>query len=160
MVAVLIASGCSRTTEYPTRPLTLIVPWAAGAGTDAVARVMAGLIERDLGKPVNVVNRTGGSGVVGHQAIASARPDGYPLGIVTVEIAMMHHQGLTDLTDAAFYTARLRQFRRRGDSGPSRCTVPHARRSAAGDQGEPRQAQRVRHGPRWHLARRPGRPAR
>jgi tripartite-type tricarboxylate transporter receptor subunit TctC len=63
---------------------------------------MAGLIERDLGKPVNVVNRTGGSGVVGHQAIASARPDGYTLGIVTVEIAMMHHQGLTDLTGASF----------------------------------------------------------
>src|SRR5688572_4405942 len=101
-VAVLIASACSGATEYPTRPLTLIVPWAAGGGTDAVARVMAGLIERDLGKPVNVVNRTGGSGVVGHQAIASARPDGYTLGIVTVEIAMMHHQGLTDLTGAAF----------------------------------------------------------
>jgi tripartite-type tricarboxylate transporter receptor subunit TctC len=101
-VAVLMASGCSGATEYPTRPLTLIVPWAAGGGTDAVARVVAGLIERDLGKPVNVVNRTGGSGVVGHQAIASARPDGYTLGIVTVEIAMMHHQGLTDLTGAAF----------------------------------------------------------
>jgi len=101
-VAVLIASACSGATEYPTRPLTLIVPWAAGGGTDAVARVMAGLIERDLGKPVNVVNRTGGSGVVGHQAIASARPDGYTLGIVTVEIAMMHHQGLTELTGEAF----------------------------------------------------------
>jgi tripartite-type tricarboxylate transporter receptor subunit TctC len=49
-----------------------------------------------LKQPVNVVNRTGGSGVVGHAAIASAPPDGYTLGIITVEISMMHWQGLTD----------------------------------------------------------------
>jgi tripartite-type tricarboxylate transporter receptor subunit TctC len=51
---------------------------------------------------VNVVNRTGGSGVVGHSAIANARPDGYTIGILTVEIAMMHHQQLTKLTGASF----------------------------------------------------------
>jgi len=43
------------------------------------------------------VNRTGGSGVVGHQAIASSAPDGYTLGLITVEITMMHHVGLTQL---------------------------------------------------------------
>jgi tripartite-type tricarboxylate transporter receptor subunit TctC len=80
----------------------MIVPWGAGGGTDSVARIMASLLERDLGKPVNVVSRTGGSGVVGHAAIASARPDGYTIGIITVEIAMMHHQGLTPLTGASF----------------------------------------------------------
>lgn len=80
----------------------MVVPWAAGGGTDAVARVMASLVEKELGKPVNVVNRTGGSGVVGHQAIAGAAPDGYTIGIVTVEIAMMHHQGLTDLAGTSF----------------------------------------------------------
>ena len=107
----LISSGCTATrTEYPTRPLTLVVPWAAGGGTDAVARVIASLLESDLGKPVNVVNRTGGSGVVGHQAIAGARPDGYTIGIITVEIAMMHHQGLTDLTGAAFTPLGLINF--------------------------------------------------
>jgi tripartite-type tricarboxylate transporter receptor subunit TctC len=80
----------------------MVVPWAAGGGTDAVARVMASLVEKELGKPVNVVNRTGGSGVVGHQAIAGAAPDGYTIGIITVEIAMMHHQGLTDLAGTSF----------------------------------------------------------
>jgi tripartite-type tricarboxylate transporter receptor subunit TctC len=80
----------------------MVVPWAAGGGTDAIARVIASLMERDLGRTVNVVNRTGGSGVVGHQAIAAAAPDGYTIGILTVEIAMMHHQGLTDLTGASF----------------------------------------------------------
>jgi tripartite-type tricarboxylate transporter receptor subunit TctC len=91
-----------RAAEYPVRPITFIVPWGAGGGTDAVGRVVATLLERDLGRPVNVVNRTGGSGVVGHSAIASARPDGYTIGIITVEIAMMHHQKLTSLTGASF----------------------------------------------------------
>ena len=99
---VLSAFGCTKPAEYPNRPLTMVVPWAAGGGTDAVARVMASLVEKELGKPVNVVNRTGGSGVVGHQAIAGAAPDGYTIGIVTVEIAMMHHQGLTELAGTSF----------------------------------------------------------
>jgi tripartite-type tricarboxylate transporter receptor subunit TctC len=83
---------------YPERPITLIVPWGAGGGTDAVARILASLLEKDLGQPVNVVNRTGGSGVVGHSAIAQAQADGYTIGLVTVEIAMMRHVGLTELS--------------------------------------------------------------
>ncbi len=95
-------AACTGGGGYPNRPLTMVVPWAAGGGTDAIARVVASLLEQDLGKPVNVVNRTGGSGVVGHQVIAAAAPDGYTIGIVTAEIAMMHHQRLTDLTGASF----------------------------------------------------------
>lgn len=87
---------------YPDRPLTLIVPWAAGGGTDATARIVATLLEKELGQPVNVVNRTGGSGVVGHSAIATAAPDGYTIGMITVEIVMMHWQKLTDLTYASY----------------------------------------------------------
>src|ERR1041384_2134571 len=82
---------------YPSRPLTVIVPWGAGGGTDATARIVAALLEKELGQPFNVVNRTGGSGVVGHSAIASAQPDGYTIGMITVEISMMHWQGLTEL---------------------------------------------------------------
>ncbi|GHF46464.1 tripartite tricarboxylate transporter substrate binding protein [Seohaeicola zhoushanensis] len=84
--------------EYPDRPITFVVPWGAGGGTDAVGRMIASLLEKDLGQPVNVVNRTGGSGVVGHSAIATATPDGYTIGMATVEISMMHWAGLTDLT--------------------------------------------------------------
>jgi tripartite-type tricarboxylate transporter receptor subunit TctC len=83
---------------YPERPITLIVPWGAGGGTDATARIIGSLLEKELGQPVNVVNRTGGSGVVGHQAIASSPPDGYTLGMITVEIGMMHWVGLTTLS--------------------------------------------------------------
>ncbi|MGV3573302.1 MAG: tripartite tricarboxylate transporter substrate binding protein [Ramlibacter sp.] len=88
--------------NYPSRPIQLIVPWGAGGGTDATARIIASLMEKDLGQPINVVNRTGGSGVVGHAAIASAPPDGYTIGLATVEIAMMHWQGLTELTGASY----------------------------------------------------------
>ena len=87
---------------YPERPITLIVPWGAGGGTDATARIIGSLMEKELGQPVNVVNRTGGSGVVGHQAIASAAPDGYTIGLITVEIGMMHWQGLTDLAGTSY----------------------------------------------------------
>jgi len=84
--------------DYPEKPITLIVPWAAGGGTDATARIIASSLEEQLGQTINVQNRTGGSGVVGHTAIANAKPDGYTLGLATVEVAMMHWQGLTDLT--------------------------------------------------------------
>jgi tripartite-type tricarboxylate transporter receptor subunit TctC len=80
----------------------VIVPWGAGGGTDATARIVAALLEKDLGQPFNVVNRTGGSGVVGHSAIATSAPDGYTLGMITVEIAMMHWQGLTELTPRSY----------------------------------------------------------
>jgi tripartite-type tricarboxylate transporter receptor subunit TctC len=110
VVAGMWTVACGAEAPYPARPLTMVVPWGAGGGTDSVARVIASLMERDLGQPVNVVNRTGGSGVVGHQAISSAAPDGYTVGILTVEIAMMHHQGLTDLTPSAFTPLGLVNF--------------------------------------------------
>ncbi|MFC7690959.1 tripartite tricarboxylate transporter substrate binding protein [Paeniroseomonas aquatica] len=78
------------------------MPWAAGGGTDAVARMIASLLERDLGQPIVVVNRTGGSGVVGHAAIAHAAPDGHAIGMLTLEIAMMHWVGLTELTPRSY----------------------------------------------------------
>ncbi len=96
------ASTAALAQAYPSRPITLIVPWGAGGGTDATARIIGSLLEKDLGQPVTVVNRTGGSGVVGHSAIASAAPDGYTMGMATVEIGMMHWQGLTELSGTSY----------------------------------------------------------
>lgn len=92
------ASPCDTAPDFPRRPIELIVPWAAGGGTDSVARFIGTQLAERLGTQVNVVNRTGGGGVVGHSAIATARPDGTTIGMATVEITMMHWQGLTDLT--------------------------------------------------------------
>jgi tripartite-type tricarboxylate transporter receptor subunit TctC len=95
------AAGAAQA-AWPERPITLIVPWGAGGGTDATARIIGSLLEKELKQPVNVVNRTGGSGVVGHQAIASAPADGYTIGMATVEIGMMHWQGLTELKGSSY----------------------------------------------------------
>jgi tripartite-type tricarboxylate transporter receptor subunit TctC len=100
--ALALASFPAAAQNYPARPITLIVPWGAGGGTDATARIIGSLMEKELGQPVNVVNRTGGSGVVGHAAIAAAPPDGYTIGLATVEIGMMHWQGLTELSGASY----------------------------------------------------------
>lgn len=89
---------CDLAPDYPKGPIEIIVPWAAGGGTDGVARLLANELAQREDVQVNVVNRTGGSGVVGHTAMADADPDGQTLGLVTVEIGMMHYQGLTDLT--------------------------------------------------------------
>ena len=110
LVAVGALAGTASAQSYPDRPITLIVPWGAGGGTDSTARIVASLLEQELGQPINVVNRTGGSGVVGHSAIAEAAPDGYTLGIATVEIGMMHWQGLTELTSEDYTALALVNF--------------------------------------------------
>ena len=97
LLATLLCVATSVFAQYPQRPVQLIVPWGAGGGTDATARIIATLLEKELKQPFSVVNRTGGSGVVGHDAIAKATPDGYTIGLITVEITMMHWQGLTAL---------------------------------------------------------------
>lgn len=83
---------------WPERPVTLICPWGAGGGTDTVARTLAAIMEKDLGQPINVVNRTGGSGVIGHTALAKADPDGYTIGTINVDLCQLVSKGLTDLT--------------------------------------------------------------
>lgn len=97
-------------TKFPVRPMSIICPWGAGGGTDRVARMLAVLLEKDLGQPVTVVNRTGGGGAVGHTAGATATPDGYTMTIVTVEITMMHWMGLTKVNYRDFKPVALINF--------------------------------------------------
>lgn len=100
--ATLGIKPASAQAAWPTRPVTVVCPWGAGGGTDATARIISAILEKSLKQPFNVVNRTGGSGVVGHSAIATAPADGYTLGMITVEITMMHHQGLTALNPSSY----------------------------------------------------------
>ena len=97
-LGVAVTATTAAQAKYPERPITVIIPWGAGGGTDATGRMIGTILNKQLGVPVNVINRTGGQGVVGHSAIATAKPDGYTLGVITVEIGMMHWQGLTKLT--------------------------------------------------------------
>ena len=98
MMALTWGANAAQAADYPNRPITLICPWGAGGGTDAVARFLAALLKEELGVQVNVVNRTGGSGVVGHTAMATAKPNGYVIGLATTSITMSNWAGLTDLT--------------------------------------------------------------
>ncbi|WP_458093985.1 Bug family tripartite tricarboxylate transporter substrate binding protein [Roseomonas sp. WA12] len=66
---------------YPSRPVTIIVPFAPGGSTDFVARLLAQYLSTSLGGSFVVENRAGGSGTVGHGALARARPDGYTLDV-------------------------------------------------------------------------------
>jgi tripartite-type tricarboxylate transporter receptor subunit TctC len=65
--------------SYPTRPITLIVPFPAGGGVDTVARIIADRLAMELGEPVIIDNRGGAGGVIGTRSGAKAAPDGYSL---------------------------------------------------------------------------------
>lgn len=103
LLAVSFAATASYA-EWPDRPVTLVVPYSAGGGTDATARIIASMLKDSLGTPVNVVNRPAGGGVVGQEAIAGAKPDGYTIGLVSAETFMNHNLGLTQRTEKD-YTA-------------------------------------------------------
>jgi tripartite-type tricarboxylate transporter receptor subunit TctC len=75
---VLLVAGANAQT-WPSRPIKLIVPTGAGAATDVMARLLTDGVSRTLGQPLVVENMPGASGIVAHQAVARAAPDGYTL---------------------------------------------------------------------------------
>ncbi|UFJ43103.1 tripartite tricarboxylate transporter substrate binding protein [Brevibacillus humidisoli] len=88
--------------DFPQRDLTIIVPFSAGGGTDATARALAKAAEQHLGQSIAVVNKTGGSGAVGFTEGANAKPDGYTLTMLTMEITTLKHLKLSELTHEDF----------------------------------------------------------
>tara|TARA_E500000178_G_scaffold564_1_gene654 strand:- start:375 stop:1448 length:1074 start_codon:yes stop_codon:yes gene_type:complete len=97
LLAGVLFSGVA-VADWPDRPVTLIVPYGAGGGTDATGRIIANMLEEEYGKPFNVVNRTGGGGVVGHTAIANSKPDGYTLGLATSSLTTFEWFGSSKIT--------------------------------------------------------------
>jgi tripartite-type tricarboxylate transporter receptor subunit TctC len=77
--ALGIASACAQT--YPSRPITLLVPFAAGGPADALARALGERMRASLGQTVIIENATGASGTIGVGRVVRAAPDGYTLGI-------------------------------------------------------------------------------
>lgn len=82
LIAALLLLLPAAAQAFPDRPITMIVPFAAGGGTDITARTVAKFLERAFGQPVVVQNRAGAGGEIGLAALAEARPDGQTIGIV------------------------------------------------------------------------------
>jgi tripartite-type tricarboxylate transporter receptor subunit TctC len=81
LAALVLAASCNNATaqDYPSRPVTIIVPVAAGGSIDTLARLIGQKLSDRLGKPVVVENKTGGGMVIGAVAAAKAPPDGYTM---------------------------------------------------------------------------------
>ena len=75
-------------TDFPTRPITLVVPYEAGGGNDVIARLVAAKMSAALGKPIVVENRGGAGSTIGTRYVAKARPDGYTILIATSALAV------------------------------------------------------------------------
>jgi tripartite-type tricarboxylate transporter receptor subunit TctC len=92
------SANSARAAGFPERDITLIVPWAAGGGTDALGRTLVKNAKQYIGVNVPVVNRPGGTGVAGMQAVAQAKPDGYTVGLVTFHLSSYRLTGMSELS--------------------------------------------------------------
>src|SRR3981081_2511959 len=90
IVAALIATPCSRAAEYPTRPIKLVVPYAAGGPTDVLGRWGGEYLGRDLKQAVIVENKAGAQGAIGAEAVARSDPDGYTLFVTAASIIVLN----------------------------------------------------------------------
>ncbi len=80
LLALFAGAPAGLAQDYPTKPVTMIVPFPAGGRTDVVGRVVAQFLQTSLGKTVAIVNKPGASSVLGSNEVAAAHPDGYTLG--------------------------------------------------------------------------------
>jgi tripartite-type tricarboxylate transporter receptor subunit TctC len=109
----LILSGCSsnanttsntegqdnQATDYPTRQIELVVPFAAGGGVDLAARAVADYLSKEWGQPIVVTNKPGGGGIIGAQyALKEARPDGYTVLVNNNSSTTLYEAGNTNPT--------------------------------------------------------------
>jgi len=80
---------------FPERPISWIIPWAAGGRTDVAARIIAPVLEKQLGKPVLVVNKPGAGGVVGSKEVALAKPDGHTFMLTSISLILTQYTAPT-----------------------------------------------------------------
>ena len=90
--------------DFPSRPVTLIVPWPAGGSTDLAMRALAASTEKYLGQPIVIENKPGAAGTLGASAMITAKPDGYTVTQIPITVfryphmAQVGYDALTDLT--------------------------------------------------------------
>ena len=97
--AVLMAmGGTAAAADFPARQIELIVPFQPGGGTDGVARAFSDSARKHMPQSVVVINKPGASGAIGWMDMINAKPDGYKLAVVTVELVTLKPMGLAKFT--------------------------------------------------------------
>jgi len=91
VVIMSLASAAALAQPFPSKPVTLIVPWPAGGSTDQVMRALAQATEKYLGQPIIVENKAGAGGTLGATALVNAKPDGYTVTQLPITIFRMPH---------------------------------------------------------------------
>lgn len=102
-LAVLLVIGMATMAlaeSWPSRPIHWIVPYPPGGGTDVLARSIGAKLEKMLGQPVVIENKSGGSTITGTAALAAAAPDGYTFGMITDSLAINEALGVATPYDA------------------------------------------------------------
>ena len=89
-VTVALMATNARAADYPTRPIKLVVPYAAGGPTDVLGRLVGEYLGRDLKQPVIVENKAGAQGAIGAEAVARSEPDGYTLFVTAASIIVLN----------------------------------------------------------------------
>jgi len=107
LALALVLPSAASAASFPDRSITLVVPWSAGGGTDTLARTLVKNAQKYFGVTMNVVNRVGGSGVIGMNSVATSRPDGYTVGVITFHLSAYRLMGLSELSYRDFELVAL-----------------------------------------------------
>ncbi|MEI8191360.1 MAG: tripartite tricarboxylate transporter substrate binding protein, partial [candidate division NC10 bacterium] len=98
LTVALLAPAPAPAAGFPERDITLVVPWAAGGGTDTLARTLVKNGKKYFGVNINVVNRVGGTGAVGMDSVVKSKPDGYTVGVITFNLSTYRLLGQSELS--------------------------------------------------------------
>jgi len=106
LLACFASTTFAAANDYPTRPVTLVVPFTPGGGTDIMARLLANNLSQSLGKPVIVENKPGAGGTIGTDKVAQAEPDGYTIlmgsvSTISINPSLYKNLAANPLTDLA-----------------------------------------------------------
>ena len=103
LAAAFVPSAATHAAEYPTGPITMIVPFAPGGSADTVARIVGNEVSKEIGQPIVILNRSGAGGNIGYEMAARALHDGYTLVMATsplaVNVSLYHKLGYDPIKD-------------------------------------------------------------
>src|SRR5581483_10906565 len=92
-MTVAMVGGASAQSDYPSRPIRLIIAWPPASGIDVVARHIVDALRAELGQPIVIENKAGAAGIIGAEAVANAQPDGYTLLFSSAAMNMVAAMG-------------------------------------------------------------------